>query len=209
MKGCVKEVMHSLRWVQMYSKTWLIRGIPRDLNMCYFVSDRCLFLDKTNHVFIFHITSQNLLQHMYTVLQYHWTVHPSSFLSLLWFIQVVCTYTCCPRYSGIPLGYGLDDRGFESRQGLGIVLFSTASRPALGPTQPPIQWVPGALSMGVKRQAREADHSPPSNAGVKRMREAIPPLSQYAFMASRSVKSTGRTLPLYFPLNYFSSRFYV
>jgi hypothetical protein len=25
------------------------------------------------------------------------------------------------------------------------------SRPALGPTQPPIQWVPGALSQGVKR----------------------------------------------------------
>jgi hypothetical protein len=32
---------------------------------------------------------------------------------------------------------------------------------ALGPTQPPIQWVPGALSLGVKRPGREADHSPP------------------------------------------------
>jgi hypothetical protein len=37
---------------------------------------------------------------------------------------------------------------------------------ALGPTQPPIQWVPGALSLGVKRPGREADHSPP-NAEVK------------------------------------------
>jgi hypothetical protein len=36
--------------------------------------------------------------------------------------------------SGIALGYGLDDRGFESWQGLGISLFTTASRPALGPT---------------------------------------------------------------------------
>jgi hypothetical protein len=36
------------------------------------------------------------------------------------------------------LGYGLDDRGFESRQGLGIFLFTTESRPALEPTQPPI-----------------------------------------------------------------------
>jgi hypothetical protein len=29
-------------------------------------------------------------------------------------------------------------------------------RPAWGPTQPPIQWVPGALSLGVKRPGREA-----------------------------------------------------
>jgi hypothetical protein len=29
--------------------------------------------------------------------------------------------------------------GFDSRQGLGIFLFTTASRTALGPTQPPIQ----------------------------------------------------------------------
>jgi hypothetical protein len=43
----------------------------------------------------------------------------------------------------------------------------TASRLALGPTQPPIQWVPGALSLGVKRPEREADHSPPSSAEVK------------------------------------------
>jgi hypothetical protein len=33
-----------------------------------------------------------------------------------------------PEYgSGIALGYGLDDRRFESRQGLGIFLFTTAS----------------------------------------------------------------------------------
>jgi hypothetical protein len=34
---------------------------------------------------------------------------------------------------GLALGYGLDDRGFESRQGLGIFLFMTASRPGVGP----------------------------------------------------------------------------
>jgi len=34
---------------------------------------------------------------------------------------------------------------FESRQGLGIFLFSATSRPALGPTQHPIQWIPGAF----------------------------------------------------------------
>jgi len=31
------------------------------------------------------------------------------------------------------------------------------TRLALGPTQPPIQWVPGALSLGVRRLWREAD----------------------------------------------------
>jgi hypothetical protein len=38
---------------------------------------------------------------------------------------------------------------------------------ALEPTKPPIQWVLGALSLGVKRPVREADHSPPSSAEVK------------------------------------------
>jgi hypothetical protein len=47
---------------------------------------------------------------------------------------------------GIVLGYGL--LGFDSRRGLEIFLLTTASRTALGPTQPPIQWVSGALSLG-------------------------------------------------------------
>jgi hypothetical protein len=48
-----------------------------------------------------------------------------------------------------------------------IFLFSTASGPALGPTQSPIQWVPGALSWEVERLGRKADHSPLSDAKVK------------------------------------------
>jgi hypothetical protein len=62
---------------------------------------------------------------------------------------------------------GLNDWWFESRQELGIFLFTTASRLALGPNQPPIQWVPGAISLGVRRPRRESDHSPPSSAEVK------------------------------------------
>jgi hypothetical protein len=50
---------------------------------------------------------------------------------------------------------------------LGIFLFTSVFRPALGPTQPLIQWVTGALSLGVKRPGREADHSPPASAEVK------------------------------------------
>jgi hypothetical protein len=39
---------------------------------------------------------------------------------------------------------------------------------ALGSTQPPIQWVPGALSSGVKRLEHEANHSPPSSVEVNK-----------------------------------------
>jgi hypothetical protein len=35
------------------------------------------------------------------------------------------------------------------------------------PTQPPTQWVQGALSLRVKEPGHEADHSPPSDAIVK------------------------------------------
>jgi hypothetical protein len=51
----------------------------------------------------------------------------------------------------------LDERGFESRQGLGI----------LSSRCPPIQRVPGDLSPGVKRPGREADHIPLSSTEVK------------------------------------------
>jgi hypothetical protein len=65
--------------------------------------------------------------------------------------------------------------GFDYRQEQGIFLYSTASRLAMGPTQPPIQWVPGAFSPGIKRSGREADHSPPSRTKVKNV-GATPPL---------------------------------
>jgi hypothetical protein len=51
--------------------------------------------------------------------------------------------------------------------GRDFFLFATAFKPTLGPTQPPIQWVPVALTQSVKRPGREADHSPPSSAEVK------------------------------------------
>jgi hypothetical protein len=49
--------------------------------------------------------------------------------------------------------YGLDDRAIGVRSPAGAKDFPIASvsRPALGPTQPPVQWVPGILSPGVKR----------------------------------------------------------
>jgi hypothetical protein len=49
---------------------------------------------------------------------------------------------------GIATGYGLDDQGFGVRVPVGgkNFHFSMSSRSTLGPTQPSIQWVPGAPS---------------------------------------------------------------
>jgi hypothetical protein len=50
--------------------------------------------------------------------------------------------------------YGLDYRAIGVRSSAGAKDFfspSSVSRPALRPTQPPVQWVPGVLSPGVKR----------------------------------------------------------
>jgi hypothetical protein len=82
-------------------------------------------------------------------------------------VRTASSNTLTSLLGGIALGYVLNDRGFQSLQGLGIFLFITSSRPALWSTQPPIQWVTGALSLGIKRPGREADHSPPSSSEVK------------------------------------------
>ena len=59
---------------------------------------------------------------------------------------------------GIATGYGLDGPGIESQWG-----GARFSRPVLGPTQPPVQWVPG-FPGGKERPGRETDPSPPSSA---------------------------------------------
>jgi hypothetical protein len=78
---------------------------------------------------------------------------------------------CQDSVVGIATGYGLDDQGVGVGVQVGsrIFPFSKSPRPALESTQPPIQWVPGALSSGIKRPGREADDSPLTSAEVKKI----------------------------------------
>jgi hypothetical protein len=78
-----------------------------------------------------------------------------------------------------------DGRGSISGSGK-IFLLSKASKPALWYTKPPIQWVIGTLSPGVKRQKREADRSPLASAEVKNGGAILP--FQHVFMAWYLIK---------------------
>jgi hypothetical protein len=83
---------------------------------------------------------------------------------------------------GVATGYWLDDRGVEVRVLAGSRIFSSLRRPHRlwgPPTSYPMSTE--GSSPGVKRPGREADHSPPTNAEIKKMwlYTSNPP---YAFM---------------------------
>lgn len=56
----------------------------------------------------------------------------------------------------------MDDPEFESRQPQRMLVFFKTPRLAVGPIQPPIEWVPALLSPVVERSGPEFDHAPPS-----------------------------------------------
>jgi hypothetical protein len=71
---------------------------------------------------------------------------------------------------GIVTGYVLDDHGVGVRVPVGSRIFSTPvvqTGSGVDPTSYPM--VLKALSPGVKRQGREADHSLPTSGKVKKM----------------------------------------
>jgi hypothetical protein len=71
-----------------------------------------------------------------------------------------------------------------SSSGRGWEFFS--SPPYLGPIEPPIQWAPEVLSLGIKWPGCEADHSPPSSAEVKNAWSytSTPPVHLHGMMLS-------------------------
>jgi hypothetical protein len=85
---------------------------------------------------------------------------------------------------GIAIGYGLDDGVVGVRVPVGSRIFSSPHRPdrLRGPPSLLFNVYGGLFSRGVKRPGREADHSPPTSAEVKKtwMYTSTPP---YVFMA--------------------------
>jgi hypothetical protein len=72
---------------------------------------------------------------------------------------------------GIATGYGLDDRGVGVRVPVGSRIFTSLRLPdrLWGPPNLLSNGYRGFFSWGVKRPGREADHSPPTVAEVKKM----------------------------------------
>jgi hypothetical protein len=92
--------------------------------------------------------------------------------------QLACVFTvfifklCGPdSVVSIVTAYRLDGPGIESQCGRD---FPHLFRPALRPTQPPVQWVSGLFPGGTLRPGREADPSPPSSTEVKNRVELYP-----------------------------------
>jgi hypothetical protein len=90
--------------------------------------------------------------------------------TLSWVILRKCILINVFSVVGTAFGYGLDDRGVGVRVPVGsrfslLHVVQTGSRP----TQPPIQWVPGALSPEVKRPGRETNQLSQTSTEVKKM----------------------------------------
>jgi hypothetical protein len=116
------------------------------------------------------IHSRISLLPQYVFIAWCLTKHRDNFtlLHLVPFSLVSSIYESRDSSVGIALGYGLDDQGPRVRFQAWAGNFSLHHRVQNGSgAHPPIQWVPGAFSLEIKRQGRESDHSPPSSAEVK------------------------------------------
>jgi hypothetical protein len=84
-------------------------------------------------------------QNRHRIHRFSWNVRLSKITKCLCLFLVIIIEREGSRDSavGIATGYGLDDRGIGVLVPLGSRIVFTSSSPALGPTQSPIQWVPG------------------------------------------------------------------
>jgi hypothetical protein len=102
-----------------------------------------------------------------------WGFQPGKNLDFVFWAMLPCSFEVITNISGWRAASIIQSYSNPGRNE--NFLFSTKSRPALGPTQPPIQWEPKSISLGIKRSGHETDFLPPSNVEVKNG-GAVPPL---------------------------------
>jgi hypothetical protein len=143
------------------------------LQNCYYVSSAFFYTTANNLCFLFTLFCHLILSSplylitcpVFTLQFRKFTILPFCISRLrLNLIVGITTFDTRNSAVGIAIGYRLNNRGVGVRVPVGSRIFSTSPRPELGPTQLPIQWLPA-----VKRPGREADHSPPTSAEVKKM----------------------------------------
>jgi hypothetical protein len=110
-----------------------------------------------------------------------------------WFVKFYIYGACC-----IFSGWTTGRSGFDPRQGQRIFPLTSVSRPALGPTQPPVQWVPGVLSPGLKRSRGVTLTTHPHLVPRSRMSRSYTSSPPSAFMAC---SGTALVLAVYSVLN--------
>jgi hypothetical protein len=126
------------------------------------------------------------------IIQHHTTDDNNHHSHLWWLSQISYSwdfkFSCCQWELGqcsrhSDWLWAVQPRGWSLSPGGGKNFhYSMSSKPALGSNQPPIQWVSGILSSGVKQQGCEADRSRPTSDGIKKtwVYTSTPP---YIFMA--------------------------
>jgi len=95
--------------------------------------------------------------------EYTYSKYQPTFWGDVFFSSFPCNDVVRDSVFDMKTRYGLDGSRIESR---GSAIFSFPSRQALGPTNPPVQWVP-ALVPWVKRPVHGTDHAPSSSTEVK------------------------------------------
>ena len=103
-------------------------------------------------------------------------------------VTLLLSYSWAAIAQSLATRYELDGLRIESRWRRD---FPHRSRPAMWPTQPPIQWVPGCFPAGgVNRPRRGVNHPPPFSAEVKERVEVY-----LCFTSGPSWPVLRRTLP--------------